>query len=83
MGKQYFKPVNIGNPDEYTIRQFAEVVRELIPGAGPLEFGPLPADDPRQRKPDITVAKSVLGWQPRVSLKDGIQATIDYFRGLG
>ena len=80
MGVDYSGPVNLGNPDEYTVRQFAEVIRELVPGAGPLEFAPLPKDDPRQRKPDITVAKKVLGWQPQVPLRTGILKTIDYFR---
>ena len=80
MGVDYTSPVNLGNPDEYTVRQFAEVIRELVPGAGPLEFAPLPKDDPRQRKPDITVAKKVLGWQPQVPLRTGILKTIDYFR---
>ena len=60
--------------------QLTEVIRELVPGAGPLEFAPLPKDDPRQRKPDITVAKKVLGWQPQVPLRTGILKTIDYFR---
>jgi dTDP-glucose 4,6-dehydratase len=80
MGTQYFGPVNLGNPDEYTIRRFADVIRELIPGAGPVILGPLPADDPRQRKPDITLAKRLLDWQPRVPLRDGIKATVEYFR---
>ena len=80
MGTQYFGPVNLGNPDEYTIRMFADVVRELIPTAGPLVFGPLPSDDPKQRKPDIALAKRLLDWQPTVPLRTGIQATIDYFR---
>ncbi len=80
MAKPFFHPVNLGNPDEYTIRMFAEVIRELIPTAGPLVFGPLPSDDPKQRKPDIAVAKKLLDWQPTVPLRAGIRATIDYFR---
>jgi nucleoside-diphosphate-sugar epimerase len=80
MGTEYFGPVNLGNPDEYTIRRFANVIRELVPGAGPVILGPLPADDPRQRKPDITLAKRLLDWQPRVPLRDGIKATVEYFR---
>ena len=80
MGVSYALPVNIGNPDEHTIRGFAEIIRELVPGAGPLVFGPLPADDPRQRKPDITLATELLGWTPQVSLLEGLRATIDYFR---
>jgi dTDP-glucose 4,6-dehydratase len=80
MGTKYHGPVNLGNPDEYEIRQFAEVIRELVPGAGPMEFGPLPEDDPKQRKPDITLAKKLLDWQPRVTLRAGIEATTEYFR---
>jgi dTDP-glucose 4,6-dehydratase len=80
MRTEYFEPVNLGNPDEYTIRAFAQVIRELVPGAGQIVHGPLPSDDPKQRKPDISVAKRLLDWQPRVPLTQGIQATIDYFR---
>jgi nucleoside-diphosphate-sugar epimerase len=80
METQYFTPVNLGNPDEYTMRRFADVVRELVPGAGPVVLGPLPADDPRQRKPDIALAMKLLDWHPRVPLRDGIKATIEYFR---
>jgi dTDP-glucose 4,6-dehydratase len=79
MAIPHYAPVNLGNPDEYTIRRFAEVVRELVPGAGPLVHGPLPADDPKQRKPDISVAKRLLDWHPRVPLRDGIRATVEYF----
>jgi dTDP-glucose 4,6-dehydratase len=81
MAIEYFGPVNLGNPDEYKISQFAEIVRELIPTAGPIVFGPLPADDPKQRKPDITLAKRLLDWQPKVPLLTGLKATTEYFRG--
>jgi nucleoside-diphosphate-sugar epimerase len=80
MKHDYFGPVNLGNPDEYPIAAFAEVIRELVPGAGALVNGPLPEDDPKQRKPDITLAKNLLDWHPRVSLRDGLRATIEYFR---
>src|SRR5262249_77288 len=80
MGVEYFGPVNLGNPDEYQIRQFAEIVRELVPTARPLVFGPLPADDPKQRKPDISLAKRLLDWQPRVPLLTGLSETTAYFR---
>jgi nucleoside-diphosphate-sugar epimerase len=80
MGVPHFSPVNLGNPDEYTIRRFANVIRELVPGAGPIVLGPLPADDPRQRKPDITLAKKLLDWEPRVPLREGIHKTVEYFR---
>jgi len=81
MGTDYFGPVNLGNPDEHAISSFAEIVRELVPGAGPLIHGPLPEDDPKQRRPDITLAKKLLDWQPRVTLREGLGKTIDYFRG--
>jgi nucleoside-diphosphate-sugar epimerase len=70
----------VRNSCSVAVRQFAEVIRELVPGAGLLEFAPLPQDDPRQRKPDITVANKILGWQPQVPLRTGIMKTIDYFR---
>jgi nucleoside-diphosphate-sugar epimerase len=81
MRTDYFGPVNLGNPDEYAISKFAEVIRELVPGAGPLIHGPLPEDDPKQRRPDITLAQKLLDWQPRVPLRVGIGKTIEYFRG--
>jgi dTDP-glucose 4,6-dehydratase len=81
MRTEYFGPVNLGNPDEHAIASFAEIVRELVPGAGPLIRGPLPEDDPKQRRPDITLAKKLLDWQPRVSLREGLGRTIEYFRG--
>lgn len=73
-------PVNIGNPRELTIRQFAEAVRAATGGKGELVFKPLPRDDPKQRKPDITRARELLGWEPRVALEDGLKETIAYFR---
>lgn len=80
MAKEYFGPVNLGNPDEYRISAFAEVIRELVPSAGPIVRGPLPEDDPKQRRPDITLAKELLDWQPRIPLRTGIGKTIEYFR---
>lgn len=73
-------PVNMGNPDEYTILELAEKILQLIGGASQLIFKPLPQDDPHQRRPDITLAKEKLGWQPTVSLEDGLRETIAYFR---
>lgn len=75
-------PVNLGNPQEMTILEFAERIRRLTGAAAPLEFQALPEDDPRQRKPDIAKAKRVLGWEPRVSLEDGLRETIQYFQKL-
>ena len=77
----YADPVNIGNPAEFTVRELAELVLEEIPASrSELRFLPLPADDPKVRRPDITVARSVLGWEPRVSLREGLRRTIPYFR---
>jgi len=73
-------PVNLGNPGEFTIRELAELVIELTGSRSPLEFRPLPPDDPRQRRPDIALARSLLGWQPKVALADGLVETIAYFR---
>jgi dTDP-glucose 4,6-dehydratase len=73
-------PVNLGNPDEMTILEFAERIRRLTGTSAPLEFKPLPEDDPKQRQPDIAKAKRVLGWEPKVSLEDGLRETIEYFR---
>lgn len=73
-------PVNIGNPLEITILQFAERVRGYFPQAQPIEFEPLPQDDPRRRCPDIRKAKRLLGWEPKVELAEGLRLTIDYFQ---
>ena len=78
----FIGPVNIGNPDEITMLELAEHVLRLTSSTSKLEFRPLPIDDPRQRQPDITLAKSALGWAPRVSLDDGLKETIAYFRSL-
>jgi UDP-glucuronate decarboxylase len=73
-------PVNIGNPSEFTMIELAEKVIELTNSSSKLVHKPLPKDDPRQRKPDIRLAKSVLGWQPKIYLVDGLTKTIEYFR---
>lgn len=75
-------PVNIGNPGEFTMLELAERVLRLVGGKSKLVYLPLPADDPRQRQPDIALAKSALGWEPKVSLEDGLKETIVYFRRL-
>jgi UDP-glucuronate decarboxylase len=75
-------PVNIGNPGEYTMIELAEKVISLVGGASKLVFAPLPEDDPKQRRPDISLAKKTLHWEPKVSLEDGLKETIKYFRAL-
>jgi nucleoside-diphosphate-sugar epimerase len=80
--KRKVKPVNLGNPGEFTIRQLAEKVIELTGSRSKLVFKPLPVDDPMQRKPDIRLAKKVLGWQPKVPLNVGLEKTIVYFDRL-
>ncbi len=75
-------PVNIGNPHEMTIRQFADRILHLTGSASPLAFKPLPVDDPKTRQPDISTARAKLGWEPRVALDAGLTRTIDYFRAL-
>jgi UDP-glucuronate decarboxylase len=75
-------PVNIGNPEEFTMLSLAEKILSLTSGSSKIVFKPLPSDDPRQRKPDITLAKENLNWKPRVSLEDGLKETIRYFKNL-
>ncbi|MDR1229814.1 MAG: SDR family oxidoreductase [Spirochaetaceae bacterium] len=76
-------PVNIGNPGEFTVLELAEKVLSFTGSTSKLVFKPLPADDPKQRKPDIRLAKSELGWEPKVPLEDGLKMTIDWFRKEG
>lgn len=73
-------PVNIGNPNELTVRNVAETVLRLTGSASPIEYRPLPEDDPKVRRPDITLARGVLGWEPAVTLEEGLAKTIPYFR---
>jgi dTDP-glucose 4,6-dehydratase len=75
-------PVNLGNPREMTVLEFAETIRHLTGGAVPVQHFPLPEDDPKQRKPDITKAQRILGWNPGVNLEDGLKLTLDYFSKL-
>jgi len=76
----FIGPVNLGNPNEFTMLELAEKVRELIGGSSKLVFKPLPSDDPKQRKPDIALAKEKLSWVPTVELEEGLSKTIEYFR---
>ena len=75
-------PINLGNPGEFTIRQLAETVAELVGSNTDIVFKPLPEDDPMQRCPDITLARSALDWEPTIQLREGLQKTIDYFRSF-
>ncbi|WP_224366543.1 UDP-glucuronic acid decarboxylase family protein [Hyalangium versicolor] len=75
-------PVNIGNPREMTILQFAEAVRAIAGGGGKIIHRPLPQNDPKQRQPDISRARTLLGWEPRVPLEEGLRETISYFRAI-
>ncbi|MBV8518732.1 MAG: SDR family oxidoreductase [Acidobacteria bacterium] len=75
-------PTNIGNPSEMTVLQFAQEIKRLTGTDAPIEFRPLPEDDPKIRRPDITKARQLLGWEPQVPLEEGLQKTIDYFRGV-
>ena len=82
MGSDERYPVNLGNPCEMTIREFAERIRRLTGSRSELSSEPLPEDDPRQRQPDITKARNLLGWEPRVDLDEGLAKTAEYFQGL-
>ncbi len=79
---EHIGPVNIGNPDEFTIKELAEKIIDLTGSKSKLTYADLPTDDPKQRQPDITLAKKVLGWEPSVKLKEGLPKTIEYFRTL-
>lgn len=80
MEVEYPYPVNLGNPEEYRVRELAHLVRELTGSFSPIVFRPLPEDDPKQRRPDITLARGLLGWEPRVLVREGLRRTIGYFR---
>ncbi|MBW2465864.1 MAG: GDP-mannose 4,6-dehydratase, partial [Deltaproteobacteria bacterium] len=75
-------PVNLGNPVEFTMLELAEQVKELTNSSSEIRFDPLPEDDPKQRQPDISLAKDKLGWEPKVPLREGLEKTITYFSEL-
>ena len=79
---EFTGPMNLGNPGEFTILELAELVRETVGGSSDIEVRPLPGDDPRQRKPDITLARNAAGWEPKVPLREGLARTVDYFDTL-
>ncbi|MEQ9164358.1 MAG: NAD-dependent epimerase/dehydratase family protein, partial [Ilumatobacter fluminis] len=75
-------PVNLGNPGEFTMLELAETILDLTGSSSEIVHRPLPQDDPRQRRPDISVAQRELGWEPKVALRDGLEPTIRYFDAL-
>ena len=77
--KEFFGPINLGNPEEFTMIELAEIILKLTNSSSNLTFKPLPKDDPKQRCPNITVAKKELSWEPKIKLKDGLAKTINYF----
>ncbi|MDQ3979746.1 MAG: GDP-mannose 4,6-dehydratase, partial [Actinomycetota bacterium] len=79
LDSDYVGPMNIGNPDEYTILELARTVLDVTGSSSEIEFHPLPVDDPMQRKPDITLARTVLGWEPRIGLREGLTRTAEWF----
>ena len=79
-GDDFTGPVNVGNPGEFTMLELAEMVIKLTDSKSKLVFEPLPSDDPMQRKPDITLAKKVLDWEPKIKLEEGLVKTIEYFK---
>ena len=80
MMSDYHGPVNIGNPREMTIRQFAEEIIRITGTSSKIEHKPLPVDDPKVRQPDISLARKTLGWEPKVRFEDGIPQTVEFFR---
>jgi len=82
MQTNYIGVVNLGNPEEYTVLQLAEIVKELTGSSSQIVFHPLPQDDPRKRQPDISLAKKLLNWEPKVSLREGLKRTIAYFQNI-
>jgi len=81
--KKFTGPVNLGNPREFTIKELAEKVLEMIPESkSKIIYKKLPQDDPKQRKPDVSLAKKKLKWSPKIKLEDGLRLTIEYFRNL-
>ncbi len=82
LDSDYVGPVNIGNPNEYTVGEFAAIAREVTGNLSEIVHEPLPVDDPMQRQPDITLAKSLFDWTPEVTLREGLERTAEYFRAL-
>jgi dTDP-glucose 4,6-dehydratase len=83
MMSDFVEPVNVGNPDEMSVLEFAERVVDIIGSESRIVFEELPVDDPKVRRPDISRAKDVLGWEPKVGLGEGLRETVEYFKSLG
>ena len=79
-GDDFIGPVNVGNPGEFTMLELAEMIIKLTGTKSKIVFQPLPADDPMQRKPDITLAKEKLDWEPKIKLEEGLKKTIEFFK---
>lgn len=80
--KNFTGPVNLGNPEEFTIRELAELVHEFTGGTAEIVYRPLPEDDPRQRCPDISLAREMLDWSPKIKLRDGLKSTVEWFKTI-
>ena len=80
MNSNYSQPVNLGNPEEHTILDFAKIIKKLVGGNSEVKHDPMPEDDPRRRRPDIDRAKKTLGWEPKISMREGLNRTIAFFR---
>jgi dTDP-glucose 4,6-dehydratase len=82
LATDYHEPVNLGNPEEVSILQFAQEILALVGGQGQIIFKPLPVDDPKVRRPDIRLARQLLGWEPKVDRHEGLKRTLEYFRRI-
>ena len=82
MNSNYHLPVNIGNPGEFTMLELAQKIITMTKTTSKIVYQPLPQDDPKQRKPDISRAKQILNWEPTINLEQGLEKTIDYFRKI-
>jgi len=78
----FLGPVNLGNPGEFTVLEAAELIKGLAGSSSPIVHRPLPSDDPKKRKPDISLAKAKLGWEPRIAFAEGVERTMEYFKRL-
>ena len=79
---EYHGPVNLGNPSEYTIKQLADLIIELTGSGSEVIYQALPTDDPKRRRPDITLARKLTGWEPVVAVEDGLARTVEWFKGF-